>query len=145
MCQNSSPSVRRAAPSPSDACGNPQALVLIVEDDDTVRALVGRTLVLHGYEVLEADGPRSSRQLLAAFAVTLAIVDLHLSGEDGLALMHEIRQARPRLPLIAISGAIAEELHELLTAAALRDNVWPLAKPFTPADLLGTVSRALAA
>ena len=144
MCQNSSPTARPAAPNPSGACGGPQALVLIVEDNETVRSLVGRALLLGGYEVLEADGPTSSRQLLAVFTITLAIVDLHLSGEDGLALMREIRQAQPQLPLIAMSGTIEGELRELLTAAELRANVWPLTKPFTPAELLDTVSQALA-
>jgi DNA-binding response OmpR family regulator len=110
-----------------------------------VRSLVGRTLIVGGYEILEADGPQSSRQLLAVFTVTLAIVDLHLAGADGLALMREIRRAQPRLPLIAMSGTLAGELRDLLTAAELRDNVWPLAKPFTPAELLDMVSRALAA
>lgn len=147
MCQNSSPAARPrpSASSPNAAGGGPQTLILIVEDNDVVRSLVGRTLVLGGYEVLEADGPQSGRQLLAAFAVALAIVDLHLSGEDGLALMHEIRRAQPSLPLIAMSGAIEGELRELLTAAGLCDNVWPLTKPFTPAEIRHMVSRALAA
>jgi CheY-like chemotaxis protein len=145
MCQNSSRTALPAAPSPSGACNGPQALVLIVDDNDTVRSLVGRTLIVGGYEILEADGPQSSRQLLAVFTVTLAIVDLHLAGADGLALMREIRRAQPRLPLIAMSGTLAGELRDLLTAAELRDNVWPLAKPFTPAELLDMVSRALAA
>jgi two-component system response regulator FlrC len=143
MCQNSSPTARPAASSPSGACGGPRALVLIVEDNDTVRSLVGRTLLLGGYEVVEADSPQSSRKLLGVFAVALAIVDLHLSDEDGLALMREIREAQPRLPLIAMSGTIDGELRELLTGAELRDNVWSLPKPFTPAELLDTVFRAL--
>lgn len=145
MCQNSSPTARPAAPNPSGACGGPRALVLIVEDNEIVRALVGRTLLLGGYEVVEADDPESSRQLLAVFAVALAIVDLRLSGEDGLALMREIREAQPELPLIAMSGTIEEELRELLATAAFRDRVWPLPKPFAPAKLLDTVARALAA
>ncbi|HEU4587926.1 MAG TPA: response regulator [Gemmatimonadales bacterium] len=119
--------------------------MLIVEDNPAVRSLVGRTLIQGGYEVLEADGVHSTRRLLAAFAVTLAIVDLHLSGEDGLALMHEIRQVQPQVPLIAMSGRIDVELCDLLAAARLRDHVWPLSKPFTPTELLGTVYRALAA
>jgi DNA-binding NtrC family response regulator len=131
--------------SPSGVCGGPQALVLIVEDNDTVRSLVGRTLILGGYEVLEADGVKSTRQLLTAFTVTLAIVDLHLSGDDGVALMHEIRRVHPKMPLIAMSGTIEGELRDLLAAARLRDRVWPLTKPFTPTELLVTVYRALAA
>lgn len=73
MRQNSSPTARPAAPSPSGGCGDPQPLVLIIDDNHVVRSLVGRTLELGGYEVLEADGSDGSRQLLAAFVMALPL------------------------------------------------------------------------
>jgi CheY-like chemotaxis protein len=145
MRQNSSPTARPAAPSPSGGCRAPQALVLIIDENHVVRSLVGRTLELGGYDVLEADGPKSGRQPLAAFVVALAIVDMQLSDGDGIALMREIRQAQPGLPLLAISAAVGGTLREQLADAGLQHRTWTLTKPFTPGELLHTIARLLAA
>lgn len=145
MRQNSLPTAHPVAPSLSGGCGAPRALVLIIDDHDVVRTLVGRTLELGGYDILEADGSKSCRQLLAAFVVGLAIVDVQLSDEDGVALMREIRQAQPGLPLLATSAMADGALRERLAEAGLHHRVWTLTKPFTPGELLHTVARVLAA
>jgi DNA-binding NtrC family response regulator len=130
---------------PSDDCGVPHGLVLIVDDSDCVRSVVCRTLTLGGYEVLSADGVGSCRQLFAEHPVELVVVDLYLAGECGIALMREMRDARAEVPLVVISGILDGEIRALLAAAELEEKVWALAKPFTPAQLLDVVSQALAA
>jgi DNA-binding response OmpR family regulator len=145
MCQKYSPSVPPAATSPSGACGGNKPLVLIIEDNGSVRSLLCRTLTLAGYDVIEADGGHGGRKLLKVLAVEVVIVDLHLPDGDGIALMAEIRQLQAWLPLIAISGVIDEEIRIRLRDANLGCKVWGLAKPFAPEQLIDTVQEALAA
>ena len=111
--------------------------ILIVEDDQDLRALYRMTLLLHGYEVAEANTGYAALQQLEIRAPDLIILDLMLPGYDGLAVLRDI-SAHPslhHLPVIVVTGA-ARPIDHLPVARALR-------KPLTAAQLLDAVAECL--
>ncbi len=117
-------------------------VILVVDDEESVRTLLRDTLELDGYEVREAvDGPTA----LDAFDTEPPdgmILDIMMPGLSGIDVLREIRgrQAGADLPVI------------LLTAAGDDKTTWDgwsagascyLTKPFDPDNLLSWVERIL--
>jgi CheY-like chemotaxis protein len=111
--------------------------VLLVEDEPQVLALAARALERRGYVVLTApDGASALRVAEAALErVDLLVTDVAMPDLDGRALARQLRERRPSLPVLFISGYTAASPAEL--EAPL------LAKPFTPAALAARVRELL--
>lgn len=79
--------------------------VLVVDDDPTILAVIGRILRAHHFEVLEASG--TDEALLAlrgAGVVPLVVTDIHMPGRDGIALLEELRQRYPDTAVMMLTG-----------------------------------------
>ena len=118
--------------------------ILLVEDEDSVRLFAERALTSKGYTVIECAAPDIALEKLEACAddLTLMITDVVMPEMDGPALVDIVREKRPDLPVIFVSG-YAEDL-----LANKLDN--PLnhfmAKPFSLkalAELVKTVIGSL--
>src|SRR5438270_4475817 len=83
--------------------------ILVIEDDDAVRAAIRRALLLGGYEVLEA--PSGEQGLLRAQSdVPDAIVlDLGLPDIDGVQVCRTLRRASNRTPILMLTARAAVE------------------------------------
>jgi CheY-like chemotaxis protein len=110
------------------------ATVLVVEDDDTMRGLVARTLRGEGLRVVEA---RSAGEALALSAaepvVSLVLTDLGLPGIGGDQLARAFAATPGAPPVAVMSGSTVAGV----PAAAV------IAKPFTPDELVAVVHEAL--
>jgi DNA-binding response OmpR family regulator len=111
--------------------------VLVVEDEAALRLLCRVNLELDGFDVVEAASLREARERLAASAVDVVLLDLHLGGESGEPLVGECRARSPRIPVAVVSGSADPPRAN----AAGADAVLP--KPFEIGELTATV-RALA-
>jgi hypothetical protein len=112
---------------------------MIVEDKAEVRRMAARSLQEGGFAVVEAGDGVEALALLADghSNVDLVLTDLALPNMDGLVLARELRQARPNVPVLFMTGYTSDE--SVRRTAALRGH--PLIeKPFT-ADLLVTRVR----
>lgn len=126
-----------AAPVPQEARG----VLLVVEDDPSLQKLVRHILTSRGYEVLEAgcaeEAERIGRERRGP--IDLLLTDMVLPGEGGCAVARALRQVRPGLRIVYMSG-YSEEM-------AMRQGLEPdarlLQKPFTPEALLEAVRGAL--
>lgn len=104
--------------------------VLLVEDDDVVRALTTEVLQEFGYRV-EAlrDGASALQWLRSDQPVDLLMSDIGLPGMDGRELVEAARQLRPTLPVLFASGYderdLLEEVRARDTAAATDSIVKP--------------------
>lgn len=120
-----------------------QEVILLVEDDDLIRDLVGFYLKARGYALLIAeDGPRAI-ELLAertGCRLDLLLVDLHLPGLDGLDLAQQVLASYPDARLLIMSGAATAPL---LPPALVARGTGFLHKPFKPAELERCVRAAL--
>jgi two-component system cell cycle sensor histidine kinase/response regulator CckA len=116
--------------------------VLVVEDEASVRRLVGRILTRAGHPYLLAADGREALELVAdaPARIRLVITDMVMPGLDGLDLLRELRQWGVDAPAIVVSGYT--ERFELRADEAGGDYVF-LPKPFSREQLLAHIREAL--
>lgn len=81
------------------------ARVLIIDDDGPLRATVARVLRTAGHETLEAEDGEAGVAVVRDTPLDLVITDVMMPRKDGLQAIREIRQLRPDVPIIAVSGS----------------------------------------
>ena len=88
--------------------------VLLVEDDDTVLALCATVLQTHGYKVLEAEGATAAVDISRSYRdhIHLLLTDVVMPGSNGPALALEIRDARPDIRTLFMSGYTEETMNQ---------------------------------
>ncbi|EKE44590.1 DNA-binding response regulator PetR [Oceaniovalibus guishaninsula JLT2003] len=113
--------------------------LLVVDDDERIRDLLGRYLRREGFLVTPARDAAQARRLLGGLDFDLIVLDVMMPGEDGIALTRTLRETRqtPILLLTARSGT--DDRIEGLEAGA--DDY--LAKPFEPKELLLRINAIL--
>ena len=112
--------------------------ILLCDDDDDLRRLLGELLSSNGYTVHEAGGPEAALGILSSnVTVDLLVVDYAMPGTNGAEIIRRARRLRPGLRALLISG------HAEAPGAEIR-GVPLLRKPFGPAVLSQTVSEILA-
>ncbi|MEC3951231.1 ATP-binding protein [Sphingobium sp. HWE2-09] len=115
--------------------------VLLVEDEDMVRAVAERALTRQGYKVLTAnDGEQGLEVLNGAEKIDLLISDVVMPNMDGPAMVAEARRAYPDLPVLFMSGYAEEQLRKSIDIA----NVLFLPKPFSVNQLAQAARDAMA-
>lgn len=119
------------------------AAVLVVDDEDAVRSAIVRVLRRAGYEVFAVTGPGEALALAASHqgVLDLVLTDIAMPDMDGLELARRLRELRPGLAIIPMSGHAAD------VSESRWRHVDPkrlLAKPFTAEALLAAVHDALA-
>jgi len=88
--------------------------VLLVEDDETVLALCATVLQNHGYTVLEAECADEAIEISRGFRepIHLLVSDVVMPGTNGPALALEIRDARPNIRTLFMSGYTEETMQQ---------------------------------
>ena len=88
--------------------------VLLVEDDETVLTLCATVLQAHGYTVLEADGADDAINISRGYRdqIELLVTDVVMPGANGPALALEIREARPGIRMLFMSGYTEETMEQ---------------------------------
>lgn len=134
---------RRPEPAPARGRGPLEAKVFLVEDDAVVRKVIVRILERAGAEV---DGVEDAEAALEAFRqgldVDVVITDMGLPGMKGSALIGEIQEHLPGIPVVAISGY---PKGALMSDYDLPPDIPVLSKPFTPDELLTLIRTLLTA
>jgi heavy metal response regulator len=114
--------------------------VVLIEDDDKIGAFVSQGLQQAGHVVSWARNGDEGLAVARQANAELAIVDIMLPGRDGLSVIRELRAAKNKLPIIALSArAAVEDRVQGLEAGA--DDY--LTKPFSFAELLARISALL--
>lgn len=78
--------------------------ILIIEDDERLRALLRRGLTEDGYVVDALDNGRDCVAYLSAGSYDVVVLDLNLPGEDGLSLLRRLRAAEYRVPVLILTA-----------------------------------------
>lgn len=116
--------------------------VLIVEDEDALRATIRRLLQGEGYTVLEAENGANALQILSSedtSGVALVLTDLRMPVMDGRQLAAALARVRPTLPIVFMSGFTAQ----LMDMRLVSPHFVFLAKPFKSKDLLAIIRRQI--
>ena len=115
--------------------------VLLVEDEDMVRAVAERALSRQGYKVLTAnDGEQGLEVLAGGEKIDLLISDVVMPNMDGPSMVARARHSHPDLPVLFMSGYAEEQLRKSIDIA----NVAFLPKPFSVSQLAEAARDALA-
>lgn len=113
------------------------ARVLIADDDDVFRRLVGQLLGLEGYEVVEARDAHEALAELARGVFELIVADVNMPGNEGLALLRE----QDAVPVLVVTGdPKLDSAVEALRGSAIDY----MAKPLPPERFLARVAEGVA-
>lgn len=110
--------------------------VLLVEDEQHIRLLVGSILRRKGYTTVEAENGLEALHLLQQEpAFDIIITDLQMPELGGVALLRELRTSYPTVPIVVISAYTAADWAK----EAVENAVIALPKPFSHAQLVSII------
>jgi CheY-like chemotaxis protein len=119
--------------------------VLLVDDEDLLLEVLAAQLDDAGYSVLAAANGTEALALLAAGeAVDVLITDLSMPGMDGLAVIRAAQEARPRLPVVLMTGYVDDGV-AIAVREAVTGSYSVLCKPFRLHELVDRIQQLLAA
>ena len=113
--------------------------VLVVDDDDRLRNLLGQYLIANGYRVTGAADAADARTRIRSMAFDLIVLDVMMPGEDGFSLTAWLRQVSDT-PILLLT-AHSEPEHRIAGLERGADDY--LAKPFEPRELVLRLSNLL--
>ena len=119
------------------------AEILIIEDDDEVRELLGVLLSRLGHSVHEARDGREGIHRFRTAPADLVITDLIMPHKEGLETIIDLRNEFPDLKIIAISGGSRDSRENYLKTAELCGASRIFHKPFDNNELLAAVEELL--
>lgn len=115
------------------------AAILVVDDEEDIRELVGIYLKNEGFNVYKAADGKEALRCLDDMQIDLAILDVMMADMDGIALCMEIRK-KSNIPIIMLS-AKDQDMDKVIGLSAGADDY--LAKPFNPVELVARVKAQL--
>lgn len=115
-----------------------QTRILIVDDDEGIRSLIGDFLAKHGYETTTAADPIEMRVRLANERFDLIVLDVMMPREDGLTAL---RQMGPDAPPVIMLSAVGSDVDRIVGLEMGADDY--LAKPCNPRELLARIRTVL--
>jgi DNA-binding response OmpR family regulator len=110
--------------------------VLLVDDEEPVRYMIGRFLRAAGYFVDNANDGRAGLRMFKEGSWDLVIIDRLMPELGGEQLAEQVRAISSAVPMILITGLLKSD-----SRIELFDEV--LKKPFSPSDLLAATHRVL--
>ncbi len=138
------PKVEEKAEEPAASQWAGGGRVLLVEDEDMVRAVAERALSRAGYTVTPtADGEEGLAAVVNGGEFDIVVSDVVMSGMDGPAMARAIRKLKPAMPVLFMSGYAEEQLRSEINM----DDMHFIAKPFSVqqiGDKVGAIMRGSA-
>ncbi|MDQ6717866.1 MAG: response regulator [Gemmatimonadota bacterium] len=116
--------------------------ILLVDDEESVRAIVTKILTRHGHKVLEAEHGAAALRAAGEYdgKIDLLVTDMYMPGLRGPEILEKLRPSRPGMRVLYMSGYGDEDV--------ARSGVEPgssfLRKPFTVQELSEAVQKSLA-
>jgi two-component system, chemotaxis family, chemotaxis protein CheY len=121
----------------------PVMLVLVVDDNATVRQITRRMLETAAFAVIEAANGIEALRLYRSERPDLVVCDIFMPEQDGLELIRHLREEFPDVKILAMSGGGFKGKMNLLPSARQLGATDVLAKPFPKSELLAAVDAIL--
>jgi DNA-binding response OmpR family regulator len=117
--------------------------VLIVEDDKELREMLKLSLTRRNFTVFEAENGKSAIAHFKPTITDLVVTDLIMPEEDGLKVVIKLRELKPSIKIIAISGGgkVGPGSYLNLAKALGADAIY--SKPFSINDLIAKIEQLL--
>jgi DNA-binding response OmpR family regulator len=119
------------------------ARILLIDDNESLRASLRRTLVRAGYDVRDVPGADAALREYRREPPDLVITDIVMPDKEGLETIRELRKLDPNAKIIAMSGAAEGRAHPYLTLALRLGASSALEKPFSREEVLTAIAEVL--
>lgn len=119
------------------------ARILIIDDDDTLRGIIAKSLTHAGHTVSQANNGRKGVALFKSAPTDLVITDLVMPEQEGMETIKVLHAGFPDLPIIAMSGGLDGSPLYLDLTRRLGARI-TLTKPFTLQQLKVAIDEILA-
>lgn len=116
--------------------------ILLIDDDDSLRNVVAKSLTYAGHTVTQAENGQRGLDLSRSGDFDLVITDIVMPVQEGVETIIALRRERPELPIIAISGGMSNASLYLDMAAKIGARAI-VPKPFTPPELLAVIQQVM--
>jgi two-component system, cell cycle sensor histidine kinase and response regulator CckA len=134
------PALIKAKEKPAETWGS--GMIMLVEDEDMVRAVAERALVRNGYTVVTAaNGEDALEALEGRTDIVMIVTDVVMPVMDGPTMVRKVRETHPKMPILFMSGYAEEQLRKMIDL----DNIAFLPKPFSVQQLAEAVRDVLGA
>ena len=114
--------------------------VIVVDDDPELRALLRRFLTGHGFETRAVEGGAALDRELSRNPADAVVLDLMMSGEDGLTVCRRLRAAGDMTPIVMLT-ARGDPIDRIIGLESGADDYLP--KPFEPRELVARLAAVL--
>jgi putative two-component system response regulator len=127
-------------PQGAKSADQPQATILVVDDESPIRNLLSTWLSGNGYRCVRADSAAAARRCLETETIDLITTDIKMPGESGIDLLRHVLATMPDLPVLMLTGnRDTESAIDALNAGAFGY----LLKPTRQDELLAQVTHGL--
>jgi DNA-binding response OmpR family regulator len=120
------------------------AHILLIDDDDSFRTMLRKTLVFSGHTVVEARNGKEGLALFDRAHADLVITDIVMPEKEGIEVLMELRKKEPPVKIIAMSGGGRVNATDYLRIARQLGAARVLAKPFANEALSAAITEVLA-
>lgn len=116
-------------------------LILVVDDEETQRNILGKILVKAGYEVEKAASAHEALEIFSSKPVDLVITDIRMPQMTGRELLRRAKEIDPDVPIILITAYA--ELEDAIEMITREGAFYYLVKPLDVGKMLEEIKRAL--
>lgn len=114
--------------------------VLVVDDEEAVREMVGRVIELMGHEVITANNGKQALDLLRSASFTILVTDIKMPDMDGVELTKVARSEFPDLQIICMTGHAGSYSYTDVVSQGASDYI---TKPFSIDEMKAKLNRVI--
>ncbi len=118
-------------------------LILLVDDDDSFRRMLRKTLLKLGYEVVEARNGKEAIEEFEKARVDLVLTDIVMPEKEGLETINTLKRKQADLKIIAMSGGGRGSATDYLKMAKIMGADHILPKPFSNQEMAAILGALL--
>jgi DNA-binding response OmpR family regulator len=123
---------------------NTQATILLVDDEELLRAGVQEMLEMQGFSVITAPNGQQALVCLTEHDIDLVITDLVMPKMDGIDFVRQLRKVKPDVPVIVVSGSTRNIMERYgIDTIQVPGADASLPKPFKGVDLVAQIRELL--